>query len=237
MKVTLITLILGVVFLFLFYVFSYQVKLESFKQINFDITVRLQDKIPSRMDEIFEDMSYFVSPVMSIGFVGLLTVLLFVGIKERKIYPGALLIPLFFGLMIGVEIYGKARVESPAPPFFMLKNPTTIFPKYHVQEAYSYPSGHAARSLFFAGLLSYYFLRMKKKILFVFSVTVTLLISITMSIGKVYLGHHWLTDIVGGWIIAAGFLSFAVLSLRFNINLSFILKKVKHDINENKLGE
>lgn len=206
-------LISGFFFLFLFYVFSLQVKNERFKQINFDTTVRLQDNIPARLEEPLEDISFLVSPVLSLFWVGLFTLISLVGIKKRVVYPGALLIPLFFGLMIGAEIVGKSRVESPAPPFFMLKNPTTIFPKYHVQEAYSYPSGHAARSLFFAGLISLYTFKRCHKLLFICVTSIGLGMVVLMSVGKVFLGHHWLSDIVGGVIVAIGFLCFTYAAL------------------------
>jgi membrane-associated phospholipid phosphatase len=200
------------------------VKQERFKQINFDTTVRLQDNIPARFDEPLEDLSFFVSPVLSLVWVSVLTLLSLINLKEKKLYLGALLIPVFFALMITGEIVGKARVESPAPPFFLLKNPTTIFPRYHVQEDYSYPSGHAARLLFFAGIVSYLLWRTKKRTFFVICTTVALAIVLVMSLGKVHLGHHWLSDIVGGWIIALAFLCFSYAGLGFAINF----RKISH---------
>jgi undecaprenyl-diphosphatase len=206
MKFRLFFFALSVVFFVLFYLFSWQVKQERFQRINFDTTVRLQDNTPPRFVELFEDLAFFVSPAMSVGFVGVLTGIAF---ASRLMRWKALLIPLAFGALVGAELYGKQTVESPAPPYFMIKNPTTIFPRYHVQEQYSYPSGHAARSVFLSGvasIIAYQYIK-KKFFFFLFSFF-CFLFSVLISIGKMYLGHHWLSDIVGGWMIACAFLSF-----------------------------
>jgi hypothetical protein len=75
------------------------VKKERFKKVNFDFTVRLQDKTPKRLDGMWEDIAFFVSPVVSIACIGILTVVALVDIKNKKLRPGALLIPIFFAMM------------------------------------------------------------------------------------------------------------------------------------------
>ncbi len=216
----LLSLTVGLVGLIVFYVFSWQVKQGAFTKLSFDTTVRLQGKSPERLDEVWEDLSYFVSPVNSVIIVGVLTLLGVLIGKTRKAKAAALLIPVFFGLMIAAEIYGKVRVESAAPPFFMLKNPTTLFPKYHVQEDYSYPSGHAARSLYLGlVLLGLVFPRMYKR-RYVFGILLlgTLSVVTAISVGKVILGQHWIADTLGGWIIAISCAVFAlVLPLKYGL--------------------
>lgn len=206
--------LLGFVFLIIFYVFSVQVKKERFKQINFDTTIRIQDNIPVKMDEILEDLSFFVSPVMSVVFIGLLTLIAGADLKKKRIRIRAVFIPILFAGLVGVEIYGKDRVESPAPPYFMIKNPTTLFPKYHVQDQYSYPSGHAGRALFIGGviyLLSWKYSYRKFGVagMAISGIPIVAMVLI-ISIGKIHLGQHWLSDIIGGWIVALAFLSFMV---------------------------
>lgn len=200
----------GLIFLCAFYVFSWQVKNERFKQLNFDTTIRLQDNVPKRLDGYWENISFFVEPVPSIVLVGVLTLAALFNFRKRKFYFLALLIPVLFGLVVVTEIYGKAKVESPAPPFFMLKNPTTIFPMYHVQESYSYPSGHAGRSLFLAIILIFTTCRYTRKWRYLIPIiTASMGYVAVVSIGKVYLGHHWLSDIIGGYLVAMAFGSFA----------------------------
>ncbi len=143
-----------------------------------------------------EGSSFLASPLVSVIAITIITVITF--IKRKKYRTAALVIPIIFGLMTLAEIYGKSVVHHPAPPFFLLKNPTTVFPKYYVWEDFSYPSGHAARAIFLAILL---FFVVKRRVW----VMVTLvLFVILISISRIYLGHHWLSDVIGGLILGSG---------------------------------
>ncbi len=217
----LLWIVLSVLLFISFYLFSVKVKQERFKSLNFNITSRLQYKIPARFDEFFEDLSFFVSPVPSVFFIGLITIAVAIDVKNKRFRWQAILIPLLFAGLVGVEIFGKDRVESPAPPYFMIKNATTIFPKYHVVDQYSYPSGHAGRSLFISGVICLIFFQnlhifqqirekqliTKKTITFIMIVVGLALVTLLISVGKVYLGQHWFSDIMGGWILSGAFLS------------------------------
>ncbi len=200
---------LGVFLLFSFYLFSRQVKRGFLKQTDFNTTVRIQDNVPKRFDETWEDIAFFVTPGPSVAVVGLLTIIALVDWKKKKIRLSALLIPIFFALLVGGEMYGKSVVHHPAPPFFMIKNPTTIFPTYYINEQYSYPSGHTARAVFL-GLLSFslfiihdsIFKNIKLKLAGVVGIIGYIAI---VALGRIYLGHHWLSDILGGGLLGAGF--------------------------------
>jgi len=214
---------IGIGCLILFYGFSRVVRTGVLTKIDFDTTVRLQNKIPARLDSPLEDFGFFASPVFSIGLTGLLTLIYLIDWKKKKIRFRALAIPLLLGIMTTLEIYGKSVVEHPAPPFFMLKNPTTIFPTYHIVEEYSYPSGHAARSLFIAFICVYVFRTMntrlslmsknKRKIIILIIFTGLACYAGVIALSRIYLGHHWLSDIIGGWIvsIASSLLTIALL--------------------------
>lgn len=188
-----------------FYLFSWMVRQEMLKQFSFNTTVRLQDNAPARLDEVWEDLGFFVSPALSVVGIGLLTLLGMLVGRGKRGKAAALLIPILFGVLILAEVFGKARVESPAPPFFMLKNPTTIFPTYHVQEEYSYPSGHAARSLYSGSILLILLYHRLKRYLPLYGLLGAGVAGfvLAVSLGKVILGQHWMADIIGGWILAA----------------------------------
>jgi membrane-associated phospholipid phosphatase len=207
----------GLLLLFSFYLFSRQIKRGFLKQTDFNITVKIQDKVPHRLDEFWEDMAFFVTPIPSVFLLGLLTLAALIDFKNRKIRFKALVIPLLFGLMIGGEIYGKNVVHHPAPPFFMIKNPTTIFPTHYINEQFSYPSGHTARAVFL-GMIFLSVLRThlafftRKKGLLVGAVGITAYI-VVVALGRIYLGHHCLSDIIGGALLSIGFglLSYSII--------------------------
>jgi len=78
---------------------------------------------------------------------------------------------------------------------------------------YSFPSGHAVMSLVIYGLIAYiltgYFPYRQKLIT---SITVLLIIAIGFS--RVYLGVHWLTDVIAGYAAGVVWLVACILSLR-----------------------
>lgn len=207
--------------LVIFYGFSRQVKSGAGKGLDFNVTVKIQDRISKffggRFDSGIESITVLAGPGVTLIAVGLITILAMWkadGWKKKAIY---LLIPLCFGLIIIGEMYGKTVVHHPAPPFFMLKNATADYPKYHVQEQFSYPSGHAARATFLVIIsIAFMYQYMKKRanrlrIWLMIAVFVTYVLVI--SICKIYLGQHWLTDIIGGYLLGTAMAALALYSI------------------------
>jgi undecaprenyl-diphosphatase len=72
-------------------------------------------------------------------------------------------------------------------------------------ETLSYPSGHAMSAMAFYGFVIYLFYRFKMKFLLKISIiTVLGLIILSIGISRIYLGVHYPSDILGGFI--AGFI-------------------------------
>lgn len=218
-KIRLVIAVAGVLVLFTFYIFSREVKRGFLKQQDFNMTVRLQDHIPARLDGIWETIALPVTPAPSVFVVGLFTLAMLVDFRKksaqggsalgRKIRLRALIIPLLFGLIVMGELYGKSVVHHPSPPFFMLKHPTTVFPQFYVNEQFSYPSGHTSRAVFL-GMVLFSWLtgswdawvkNWRKTIIIACAI---LAYSITVAVGRIYLGSHWLSDILGGGLLGAG---------------------------------
>ena len=69
-----------------------------------------------------------------------------------------------------------------------------------MEKSYSFPSGHAMISVLFFGSIIYlvnkYNLKYKKLITFSLSTFVLL-----VGISRIYLGVHYLTDVVGGYLL------------------------------------
>ncbi len=209
-------LLAGVVLLGMFAGFSKYVKHGGFKNLDFTTTVKFQDNIPSRFDEIMDDGAILADGIVSSTLVLGVAVWVFFRWKKNKMWLGAAAIPLAFFVLGVLEIYGKNILPHPGPPFFMIKQPTTIFPKFHVVQPYSYPSGHAARVTFLAviagAIIVKRFAHMpQKKKLLLFALAGY---CVFVWVSRIYLGHHWLSDIVGGILVgsasalaAVGFLS------------------------------
>ena len=213
--------------LFLFFtIFSWSVKKGAFRNADFAFTVKVQetiDKSPrlrlsSFVGDVMEGSTFFASPEVSVIAVLVLTIAAFFslrcidtskwGVWKSLLKAGIIL--LMFLFLVLAEIYGKTVVHHPAPPFFMIKNPTSIFPKYYINDEFSYPSGHAARAVFISIIFSYLlfhtsYLKRKKRIAIIvlFSLGYVGLVSVS----RIYLGHHWLSDIIGGLALGSGLAS------------------------------
>ncbi len=193
------------VLLTLFYIFSFMVKGGRLARFDFDMTVRVQDKIVTRWDPLLSIFSLIGS------FEATVAILIFVVILTRKLRA---FIPLFFfGLMHVVEIVGKAFLDHPGTPFmFHRYSLDLIFPSSYVQPGGSYPSGHAMRSAFLATIIIFLIVKSKRFSQITKRVLIGLLFLflIIMMVSRISLGEHWTSDVIGGTLLGT---AFSLLSL------------------------
>src|SRR3989344_3128214 len=197
----------GAVLLVIFYSFSYLVKEDVFKRFDFDMTVRIQAKIPLRIDPYFSILSL-------VGSFEVTLVILIVLIAIRRKIQGALLVG-WFGFMHVVEIIGKAFLDHPGTPFMFHRYALDFFfPSGYVQPGGSYPSGHAMRTAYLSVLIIFMVSRSKfsknLKLAIYGGVAVFYLL---MVISRVSLGEHWTTDVIGGSILGVAFALFSLVLL------------------------
>jgi undecaprenyl-diphosphatase len=85
-------------------------------------------------------------------------------------------------------IFGRTR-----PPFGLV-----------VERSFSFPSGHATMAAIFFLLLIYLFKdQFKNKINRIVFINVNVALIILVGFSRLYLGVHWFTDVLGGFVIGA----------------------------------
>ena len=121
-------LLLSLLFAFLFTYFSYSVAKERWQKIDFDTTVKLQDRIPQKFDGIFSYFSLIGSAEITVGFCLAAAFLYLLKKRWLAIAGWLMIIPA-----TAAEVFGKLILFHPGPPVFFHRSLTpTSLPSCYV---------------------------------------------------------------------------------------------------------
>ena len=102
---------------------------------------------------------------------------------------------------------GKAIVGRVRPPL------SEAVPPY--EYAFSFPSGHALNSTVIAGMVAYLLVRrLRSPSARALAVVTAAVWAIAMGLSRVFLGHHWLTDVMFGWLLGGAWLALLITAHR-----------------------
>lgn len=149
------------------------------------------------LTNIFKFISFICSP----KFMILVNVCLFIFIILKKKYK-LFLINVASIASVVVNNIIKIIIKRERPNFLVLANETS----------YSFPSGHSMISILFFGSIIYlvnkYNIKYKKTITILLSIFIIL-----VGLSRLYLGVHFLTDVIGGYL--CGFVTLIIIIIIF----------------------
>ena len=127
-------------------------------------------------------------------FLIILTITLFILIKNKKI---GLSIILNLIVITGLNQILKYLLQRPRPTEYRLIEET----------GFSFPSGHSMVSMAFYGYLIYLIYKyVKNKYLKWISIVLLSILICSIGISRIYLGVHYTSDVLGGFLISLSYL-------------------------------
>lgn len=103
---------------------------------------------------------------------------------------------------VGKQVFGRMRppTSDAVPPF---------------ESSPSFPSGHALNSTVIAGLVAFLiWAHLVRRLARVLTVVVAFSWAVAIGLSRVFLGHHWLTDVMFGWLIGLAWLGVVLTAHR-----------------------
>jgi len=165
-------------------------------------------------DAVYEFVSGFISDNMTrfmkiVTFLGsqwfitsltvLIPALIFI-LRKKKYYRPGLLIPANIAMGALFNLILKLIFRRPRPELLRLVE----------ESGYSFPSGHSMSSLIFYGFFAYLLVRYGKHRSKYFFVGVLGVLVVLIGLSRIYLGVHYASDVLAGFLVGAGWLILAI---------------------------
>ena len=144
------------------------------------------------------------------GTVGMpilaVTTAVLLSLRRRSWTPAILLVIGGAGSLL-MTIAGKHLIGRMRPLL------SDAVPSYEYSA--SFPSGHSLNSVVIAGIVAYLIiLRLMSGRRRVLTITLAAAFALTMGLSRVYLGHHWLTDVLAAWSLGLAWLALVITAHR-----------------------
>jgi membrane-associated phospholipid phosphatase len=107
-------------------------------------------------------------------------------------------------ISVSLTELSKLAFARPRPPY------ASAVPPY--ETSFSLPSGHTLNSTVVAGTLAYLTVWLTRRVwVRVVAIIAAITWAVLIGLSRVFLGHHWLTDVTAGWLMGLSWLTMLIL--------------------------
>ncbi|MFT2749870.1 phosphatase PAP2 family protein [Clavibacter sp. Sh2036] len=146
-----------------------------------------------------------VAGVVVMPIIAVVT-MLFLAVRRRSWTPVILVLAAGGGSLL-LTIAGKDIIDRARPDL------ADAVPPYETSP--SFPSGHTLNAVAIAGILAYLLLlRQHRRATRVLSIAVAVVFAVTIGATRVYLGHHWFTDVLAAFFLSGAWLALVITAHR-----------------------
>lgn len=133
-------------------------------------------------------------------------IMVFLAARRRSWTPVVLIVAAAAGSLL-MTIVGKQFIGRARPPL------ADAVPPYEYSA--SFPSGHSLNAFVIAGIVAYLvLLRQSTRRAGVITILLATVFAVSMGLSRVYLGHHWFTDVLVAWTLGAAWLALVITAHR-----------------------
>jgi membrane-associated phospholipid phosphatase len=161
------------------------------------ITRWLQQYASPILDTLLSLLTFLGNAEVSVVFVILMGVVL---VRRGQVPLAIALWAAFIGGS-AIEWTAKHSLPHASVPESLQRHGLNIF-HHQFHTPYSYPSGHAFRTLLLATAISWIWTRARERAAWLRYLLGALVF--LMGVALVYLGDHWASEVVGGFLLATG---------------------------------
>lgn len=162
---------------------------------------RLIAKLPKTSQAFFIVMSKVGHPITICCIAGVIVAIGLLQPTPITMLSGAF---IWVAMLISTALKNATKRSRPL---------TDYVAGMHIR-SYSFPSGHTTGSTITFGLLAYYALHLLALPLGSLVLALAVFLILSIGVSRVYLGAHFPTDVIGGWMLGATMLSIVIFVIR-----------------------